>query len=289
MKVLFLVVTISLISAVNVFACIGGDWDPVTQEYFNCPGDVDELVVVGQRANDQVVQQDIIEDTLTRETATYSTGEQSVAPSGRFVEHVKVLNIPYSYALNESVKISVNVPFIKIPGESGLGNVAFTGNYIQGSFDKVLWQSSLTIITPTGDKEVGAVDEFDFAIAQSALKNFGSSRVFGTISYLTVSSDFSGVDPGDIVDLMIGADKKISDKIGVYGHLSGKSILSGDANAISIKSQTNVDTTVGVLYTLAADQTLRFGVTVPTVTNGGNNLSNSDRDTSFDIGMRFAF
>ena len=267
MRVLLLALCISFLSAVNAFAsgCYTYYDFTLGKDVTVCEGS--ELQKI---ATDQLVQQDIIEDTLTRETSTYSTGEQSTSPSLRIIDKVKVFNIPYSYAIDESLKVSVIVPFIKMPGEFGLGNVGFTGNYLQGNFDEILWQSSITVITPTGDDKVGASDDFDFGIAQSALKNFQDLRAFGTVSYLTTSGD-------DILDLMVGADKDISNILGAYGYLSLE----------NASSTTLLDTTVGGLYKLDADKVIRFGITVPTVTTGGG-ASNSDRDISFDVGMRFS-
>jgi hypothetical protein len=283
---------------VGMLAVTAGWAAPVTV-VFNLPGGSNLPGNVDDGEQDEIVYQDDYITTSSVDLGTSTEKKEAEKPptgladrlslgvDATLIEDQQFFVVPAGYRITPNVKLGVAVPFIRREGKDGdtfgLGDVTASLGYRWGNPLKVLGITTAFVKAPTGDPEKEDHGEFlstgtwDYALYQTFIRRFDRWRGELTAGYrLNTEGDFDvdGADVklenGDVINLILGAEREIDPVPGLIGYLKVDVRRIGDAKLTidgaeqdAADAFTTVDLLPGVKYFLQAGAAVRVGLRIP--------------------------
>jgi hypothetical protein len=208
---------------------------------------------------------------------------------------VKLVNIPIAYKLSDNLMVVGAVPYLKVPGNSGLGDASIGVNYLKGKDASDMIAAEARLKIATGDETNGlgtGADSLLFAGTYSKAK--GEYTVLATGSY-TLNSIFSANVPtytgettyGDVINVSAGVSREciFSKKVITSARIS---YMSQEADETTVFSHNNATTNIDLWLNWSSDKIvenvpLKWGVKIPLQAKTDNNNFTYDKEILFYI------
>ena len=276
-------------------------WAAPVTVVFNLPGGSNLPGNVDDGEQDEIVYQDDYITTSSVDLGTSSEKKEAQQPpsglanrlslgvDATLIEDQQFFVLPAGYRITPNVKLGVAVPFIRRQGKDGdtfgIGDVTASLGYRWGNPLKVLGITTAFVKAPTGDPDKEDHGEFlstgtgswDYALYQTFIRRFDRWRGDLTVGYrLNTESDFDvdgsdvKLENGDVINLILGAEREIDPVPGLIGYLKVDVRRIGDAKLTidgtaqdAADAFTTVDLLPGAKYFLQAGTAVRVGLRIP--------------------------
>ncbi len=207
---------------------------------------------------------------------------------------VKLFNIPAAYKLSDELILVAGLPIVNVPGTTGLGDVSFGVNYLQGkdASDMQAAEARLKIATGSETDSLGTG-------AHSLFLSYTYSKVKGKYNYLatgsyTLNSLFSadvgfwtGTVYGDVINLSVGASRTciLSDKVITTARVT---YMNAKADTFDGGTHNNAQTNMDIWLDWSSDKLIegtpvKWGIKIPLQASSDNALLDGDKVTLFYV------
>jgi hypothetical protein len=231
----------------------------------------------------------IVNEVFVEQKPRLIPGTMDLTPSITATSEYKYFNIPLSYAFNKTLKFAAQIPVIYVDDTFYNGNVSVQGTFYSGSLEEdQLVLTSIELDLPTGNKKIGGGGSRVRA-SQARVMDLDENRLFYSYAYL-YTFEVDKLDTGNVINVAGGIDFPLIDIFSFLQSEKGYTIATGQMITESRYDGTGLnddrillDLTLGLIW---RKWDLRGGLSIPVLTIS-DNISNSDRLISLDVGFRW--